>query len=196
MVFEIVTSYTVKNIRDVSHLHIQVLLNLAGCRQFLMALADKRVRFGNTDSDCSSLRVPLKESASKEDLRADLSSSSQLLESDTHVAEAKCPALPKDVQLSEESDEEEEEIQKPKKVLKTKKELGILPARFEDASKFQGYGIKIDALYRTTGSDYGSRPPTELTMPTRYYGFTTKFTTHLSVCGMYRNHSVNSKLDK
>lgn len=72
------------------------------------------------------------------------------------------------------------------------KEFGALPARFRNPDLIKGYGRgKTDALYRTTSSDYGSRPPNALTLPEKYYGFTRKFTTHLSDCGMYRNHSVN-----
>lgn len=75
-----------------------------------------------------------------------------------------------------------------------KKGFGYLPARFRNPDLIKGYGRgNADALYRTTSSDYGSRPPNALTLPEKYYGFTRKFTTHLSDCGMYRNHSVNLK---
>nr|XP_039271917.1 UPF0691 protein C9orf116 homolog [Styela clava] len=150
--------------------------------------------YGTTVSSVAD--VPLKETLEKTDLPSLIEKDSTCY-SEKSLEDRPVSAKDESDSIAESSDSEEERvIDKPKKVEKTPKEQGILPARFSNARKFQGYGVKIDALYRTTASDYGSRPPTELTMPSRYYGFTRKFTTHLSVCGMYRNHSVNSKLDK
>lgn len=71
-----------------------------------------------------------------------------------------------------------------------------LPERFRHAKNYQGYGEKINlTIYRTTSSDYGKRAPNDFTLPPKYYGFDTKFTTHLSNCGMYKNHSFNSKVE-
>lgn len=54
----------------------------------------------------------------------------------------------------------------------------------------------IDIFYRTTSSEYGSLPPTCYSVPSTYYPMSQKFSQHLGVCGMPRNHSLNCASDK
>jgi len=66
-----------------------------------------------------------------------------------------------------------------------------------DQEWFEGYSSKpVHAIYRTSNSDYGARPPSVHTMPTTFIAKSQKFSDHLGKCGMYRNHSLNTGMDK
>ncbi|XP_078677698.1 piercer of microtubule wall 2 protein-like [Branchiostoma floridae x Branchiostoma belcheri] len=51
-------------------------------------------------------------------------------------------------------------------------------------------------MYRTTNDTYGGRVPTVEDMPQTFHAKSQKFSEHLGVCGMYRNHSLNTALDQ
>ena len=51
-------------------------------------------------------------------------------------------------------------------------------------------------LYQTSASSYGELPATPATVPSTYHGKSQQFSQHLGKCGMYRNHSLNTSLDK
>nr|KAG5687429.1 hypothetical protein BaRGS_019828 [Batillaria attramentaria] len=62
---------------------------------------------------------------------------------------------------------------------------------------FQGYGTKKQhPMYSTEANKYGGKPPSVHTMPTQFHARTQKFSKHLGACGMYRNHSLNTDLDR
>jgi len=62
---------------------------------------------------------------------------------------------------------------------------------------FNGYGgIPQNPLYRTTANDYGGGIPNVRTMPATFHGTSNAFSQHLSVCGPYRDHGLNTSSDK
>ncbi|RDD43198.1 UPF0691 protein C9orf116-like protein [Trichoplax sp. H2] len=62
---------------------------------------------------------------------------------------------------------------------------------------FKGYTAKPQhPMYRTTSSQVGSHPPTVHTMPTQYHAKSQKFSQHLGQCGMTRNQSLNTAIEK
>jgi len=62
---------------------------------------------------------------------------------------------------------------------------------------FNGYGgIPQNPLYRTTANDYGGGLPNVRTMPATFHGVSNAFSQHLSVCGPYRDHGLNTSSDK
>ncbi|CAD5115373.1 DgyrCDS4352 [Dimorphilus gyrociliatus] len=66
-----------------------------------------------------------------------------------------------------------------------------------DDDWFRGYESKtVNPMYRTTNSSYGSNPPNVHTMPTTFRAKSQKFSKHLGQCGMYKNHSLNTSMDK
>ncbi|XP_053328402.1 piercer of microtubule wall 1 protein [Spea bombifrons] len=73
-----------------------------------------------------------------------------------------------------------------------------LPAKFIHPETWRrGYRPKVDnPLYRTTNQTYGRRPPTVHEMPTTFNGLSDKFSQVASKCGMYRNHGLNTSLEK
>ncbi|KAL4226663.1 hypothetical protein ACF0H5_014644 [Mactra antiquata] len=72
-----------------------------------------------------------------------------------------------------------------------------IPNRFENPSWFQGYGGKDQhPMYRTTSNTYGGKKPSVFTMPASFHCRSQKFSEHLGKCGMYKNHSLNTGLDK
>ncbi|XP_062522353.1 piercer of microtubule wall 1 protein-like isoform X2 [Corticium candelabrum] len=72
-----------------------------------------------------------------------------------------------------------------------------LPERFDKPDCFQGYNTKQEhPMYRTSTSTYGGVSPTVHTVPTSWHGKSQKFTEHLGLSGMYRNHSLNTSTDK
>ncbi|XP_076448465.1 piercer of microtubule wall 1 protein-like [Babylonia areolata] len=72
-----------------------------------------------------------------------------------------------------------------------------IPARFDNPEWFQGYGGKKQhPMYRTSSSTYGGKSPSVHTMPTQFYARSQKFSGHLGSCGMYRNYSLNTEMDK
>lgn len=51
-------------------------------------------------------------------------------------------------------------------------------------------------LYKTSSATYGILSATSECAPATYHGKSQKFSQHLGVCGMYRNHSLNTAVDK
>ncbi|XP_062860642.1 piercer of microtubule wall 2 protein [Trichomycterus rosablanca] len=51
-------------------------------------------------------------------------------------------------------------------------------------------------LYRTSSSEYGSRAPTFESSPCAYYPVSQAFSEHLGMCGMSRDSSFNTSLDR
>jgi len=51
-------------------------------------------------------------------------------------------------------------------------------------------------LYQTSASNYGELMPSSDTAPSTFHGKSQRFSQHLGVCGMYRNHSLNTSMDK
>jgi len=51
-------------------------------------------------------------------------------------------------------------------------------------------------IYRTSNMVYGSRAPSVHTVPTTFKPRSQKFSTHLGGCGMYRNNSLNTYVEK
>jgi len=51
-------------------------------------------------------------------------------------------------------------------------------------------------LYQTSSSVYGELSATSETAPSTFHGKSQTFSQHLGVCGMYRNHSLNTAMDK
>ncbi|XP_028398273.1 UPF0691 protein C9orf116 homolog isoform X2 [Dendronephthya gigantea] len=72
-----------------------------------------------------------------------------------------------------------------------------IPERFDNPDVFQGYNAKTQhPMYMTSSMEYGSRQPTVHTMPTTFHAKNQKFSEHLGTCGMYRDHSLNTAMDK
>uniref|UniRef100_A0A1Q3FTC6 Uncharacterized protein n=1 Tax=Culex tarsalis TaxID=7177 RepID=A0A1Q3FTC6_CULTA len=74
-----------------------------------------------------------------------------------------------------------------------------LPKRFESPYLFKGYGNQkedLNPIYRTSNSDYGYYPPCPHTVPHKYFPKSHKFTGHLYKCGMFRNYSLNTSMDR
>lgn len=53
-----------------------------------------------------------------------------------------------------------------------------------------------ELLYRTTSGEYGSRAPTYESSPCVYHPLSQAFSKHLGVCGMCRDTSFNTSLDR
>ncbi|XP_026876617.2 uncharacterized protein C15orf65 [Electrophorus electricus] len=51
-------------------------------------------------------------------------------------------------------------------------------------------------FYRTTSSEYGSCGPTPESSPCAYHPLSQAFSEHLGTCGMYRDNSFNTSLDR
>ncbi|XP_064169272.1 piercer of microtubule wall 2 protein [Anguilla rostrata] len=51
-------------------------------------------------------------------------------------------------------------------------------------------------LYKTTSSVYGLLPPTYESSPCSYHPVSMQFSDHLNKCGMYRNNSFNTSVDR
>ena len=51
-------------------------------------------------------------------------------------------------------------------------------------------------IFRTSNMTYGSKPPNVHTIQTTFQPRSQKFSTHLAACGMYRNHSLNTDMEK
>ncbi|XP_047122377.1 piercer of microtubule wall 1 protein isoform X1 [Hydra vulgaris] len=72
-----------------------------------------------------------------------------------------------------------------------------LPNKFNNPDVFKGYGSKqSNPMYITSANEYGSHPPTVHTMPYAFHSKNQKFSEHLGQCGMYRNYSLNTSVDK
>ncbi|CAF4779547.1 unnamed protein product [Pieris macdunnoughi] len=73
-----------------------------------------------------------------------------------------------------------------------------LPKRFEHPHWFNGYGCQLSKqhpFYRTSASEYGWFPPGLHSVPTSYYPKSPSFSNYLAAAGMYRNYSLNTKMD-
>lgn len=51
-------------------------------------------------------------------------------------------------------------------------------------------------LFRTTSSEYGAVRPSYEVAPCYHYPVSQQFSEHLGTCGMYRNNSLNTVVDK
>ena len=51
-------------------------------------------------------------------------------------------------------------------------------------------------LYQTSSNLYGEMHSTPATVPSTYHGKLQRFSQHLGLCGMYRNHSLNTAMDR
>ena len=51
-------------------------------------------------------------------------------------------------------------------------------------------------LYETTSHTHGELPATAASVPSTFHAKSQKFSQHLGICGMYRNHSLNTALHK
>ncbi|XP_077968585.1 piercer of microtubule wall 1 protein-like [Styela clava] len=72
-----------------------------------------------------------------------------------------------------------------------------LPLRFLQPDVVKGYRTKEPhPIYRSTNMIYGSKSPTVHEVPVTYQPRSQRFSTHLGVCGMYRNHSLNTYVEK
>ncbi|XP_076469529.1 piercer of microtubule wall 1 protein-like [Babylonia areolata] len=61
----------------------------------------------------------------------------------------------------------------------------------------QGYGGKPQhPMYTTSSNNYGAKAPSVHTVPTQFYAKSQQFSQHLGQCGMYRNYSLNTEVDK
>ncbi|XP_065067120.1 piercer of microtubule wall 1 protein-like isoform X2 [Rhopilema esculentum] len=75
--------------------------------------------------------------------------------------------------------------------------VNSIPSRFDNPDMFDGYNRKEShPMYRTSGSDYGAVSPTVHTMPSSFHAKSQTFTENLGKCGMYRNNSLNTAVDK
>lgn len=73
-----------------------------------------------------------------------------------------------------------------------KRKSGELPWRFQDANNFRGYDKpQVHPRFWTTSSDYGSRGPTESSLPEKYFGANNEFSKARVISGNYKNHSLN-----
>ncbi|XP_013097168.1 piercer of microtubule wall 1 protein [Stomoxys calcitrans] len=65
-------------------------------------------------------------------------------------------------------------------------------------NNFKGYGVEADqnTMYRTCNSDYGYYAPNPYTIPSRYHPLSQRFSNELHRCGMYRNFSLNTNMDR
>ena len=112
----------------------------------------------------------------------------------TESAKTIAEAEPEPSSSELETDSNSEALQRTSEVYHTEK----LPERFEFPHWFQGYGAQKqqNPVFKTSSSSYGSLPPTVHEMPIIYKGKNRRFTEHLGKCGMYRNNSLNTGMDK
>ncbi|KAM5170415.1 piercer of microtubule wall 2 protein [Mantella aurantiaca] len=61
-------------------------------------------------------------------------------------------------------------------------------------SVFQTKPVSI--LFRTTSSQYGALRPSREMAPCYHYPMSQTFSQHLGTCGIYRNHSLNTAIDR
>ena len=73
-----------------------------------------------------------------------------------------------------------------------KRKPGDLPWRFTDPKNFCGYEkTQVHPRFWTTSSVYGSRGPTETSLPEKYFGSNNQFSKSRMLGGNYRNCSLN-----
>ncbi|XP_060801283.1 piercer of microtubule wall 1 protein isoform X2 [Amyelois transitella] len=73
-----------------------------------------------------------------------------------------------------------------------------LPKRFDHPHWFNGYGCQVSKqhpFYRTSASVYGWYPPGPHSVPTSYFPKNQGFTNAMAKSGMYRNYSLNTRMD-
>ncbi|XP_057296544.1 piercer of microtubule wall 1 protein-like isoform X1 [Hydractinia symbiolongicarpus] len=72
-----------------------------------------------------------------------------------------------------------------------------VPPLGPEQDMFKGYGMKQPhPMYMTSAMEYGNRKPTVHVMPQTFHAKSQKFSEHLGQCGMYRNYSLNTSVDK
>jgi len=72
-----------------------------------------------------------------------------------------------------------------------------IPERFDNPDGFKGYAKKSPhPMYMTSAMEYGARKPTVHVMPQSFHAKSQKFSEHLGQCGMYKNASLNTAVDK
>ncbi|XP_065911830.1 piercer of microtubule wall 1 protein-like [Dysidea avara] len=101
--------------------------------------------------------------------------------------------------MAENSESQEQDQQEQIQPLKTSDVYHTknLPARFDNPEWFEGYNTKPKSpFYATTSQSYGATPPSVHTMPKAFHGKSQKFTGYYGKFGMYRNHSLNTEVDK
>ena len=59
----------------------------------------------------------------------------------------------------------------------------------------QDYNVQ-HILFKTSSNSYGQLPAVPETCANTHNVLDRKFTSHLNKCGMYKNHSLNTELDK
>lgn len=67
-----------------------------------------------------------------------------------------------------------------------------VPSAFERESFYKPH----HPLYQTSSHAHGELPATPASVPSTFHAKSQKFSQHLGVCGMYRNHSLNTALHK
>lgn len=97
------------------------------------------------------------------------------------------------------SEDEGREYQHPEAGLKTSDfyHTKDIPERFNHPDWFEGYNTKVQhPFYATSACQYGSKSPSVHTLPTQFHGKSQKFSKNLGKFGMFRNHSLNTSLDR
>ncbi|MEE6503003.1 hypothetical protein FKM82_004707 [Ascaphus truei] len=51
-------------------------------------------------------------------------------------------------------------------------------------------------LFKTTSAEYGALRPSYEMAPCSFHPMSQQFSQHLGICGMYRNHSLNTMADR
>ncbi|XP_027043067.1 UPF0691 protein C9orf116 homolog isoform X1 [Pocillopora damicornis] len=75
--------------------------------------------------------------------------------------------------------------------------INLTTKEIQEGDWFDGYKTKKQhPMYMTSGMEYGSHRPTVHTMPTSFHAKSQKFSEHLGTCGMYRDQSLNTSMDK
>jgi len=74
----------------------------------------------------------------------------------------------------------------------------VVPPLGEENNNEEGCAKKHlqHPMYMTSTMEYGNRQPTVHVMPQTFHAKSQKFTEHLGQCGMYRNYSLNTSVDK
>ncbi|XP_020615602.1 UPF0691 protein C9orf116-like isoform X3 [Orbicella faveolata] len=79
----------------------------------------------------------------------------------------------------------------------TEVQFNSLTAVNQDEDWFEGYNTKKqNPMYMTSSMEYGRHRPTVHTMPTSFHAKSQTFTEKLGKCGMFKNQSLNTAMDK